>query len=242
MSDFLTRLAERTLGLVPVSQPIIAPMFAPNTLNDNPPGLVQSNGSQDTLDKTQATPAQESSPVFSKSDLMAETLFSDSIGSDNNDIFKSISKSVNSKGLPKDKRSKENILDLNESNEPSMDSTISEQNQKDSLEHLLNVQKVVSGPRIDLDMLNTTQRKIPGTPEAQHAETSASMPYTHRKFHSQSVTTPKSSSSTPTIQVTIGRIEVRAITPPVAPAQSPRTPSPTLSLNEYLKQRNGGQR
>ena len=54
MSDFLTRLAERTLGLAPVSRPIIAPMFAPNTLNDNPLGLVQSNGSRGTLDKTQA--------------------------------------------------------------------------------------------------------------------------------------------------------------------------------------------
>ncbi|MFZ3168357.1 MAG: hypothetical protein WA130_12130 [Candidatus Methanoperedens sp.] len=193
------------------------------------------------MDKTQATPAQESSPVFSKSDLMAEALLSDSmIGSDNNGIFKPTSKSVNSKGLPEGKSSKES--DLNESNEHSIDRIISEQNQKNSLEHSINVQKVISGPRINLDTLNTMQRKIPAAPEAQHAETSASMPYTHRRFRSQNVATPKSSSSTPTIQVTIGRIEVRAITPPVAPAQRSRAPSPTLSLNEYLKQRNGGQR
>jgi hypothetical protein len=50
--------------------------------------------------------------------------------------------------------------------------------------------------------------------------------------------------STSTIQVTIGRIEVRAIMPPAAPA--PRTKlartGPTLSLEDYLKQRNEGRR
>lgn len=48
----------------------------------------------------------------------------------------------------------------------------------------------------------------------------------------------------PTIRVTIGRIEVRAVTPapPVAPApvRTPRA-APALSLEDYLKQRNGGQ-
>jgi hypothetical protein len=49
------------------------------------------------------------------------------------------------------------------------------------------------------------------------------------------------STPAPTIQVTIGRIEVRAITP-VAPSPQPRSaPStPRLSLHDYLKARNGG--
>lgn len=45
----------------------------------------------------------------------------------------------------------------------------------------------------------------------------------------------------PTIQVTIGRIEVRA-TPPVAPVPKPRPASPKLSLDDYLCQRNEGKR
>jgi hypothetical protein len=52
-------------------------------------------------------------------------------------------------------------------------------------------------------------------------------------------------SSAPAIRVTIGRIEVRAITPPpVPPAQrtTPARPGPELSLDDYLKQHNGGQR
>ncbi|NER98391.1 MAG: hypothetical protein F6J86_31970 [Symploca sp. SIO1B1] len=56
-----------------------------------------------------------------------------------------------------------------------------------------------------------------------------------------------SRASTPTIQVTIGKIEVRGTKPAVKPVeQSPRKPStisnPRLSLDEYLKQRNGGKR
>lgn len=43
------------------------------------------------------------------------------------------------------------------------------------------------------------------------------------------------------IRVTIGRIEVRATTPPLPPAPRTRPPGPALTLDDYLKQRNGGQ-
>ena len=48
----------------------------------------------------------------------------------------------------------------------------------------------------------------------------------------------------PSIRVTIGRIEVRAIMPAKEPAARPptRRPGPKLSLDDYLKQQNGGQR
>jgi hypothetical protein len=48
----------------------------------------------------------------------------------------------------------------------------------------------------------------------------------------------------PTIRVTVGRIEVRAIPPPARPAphSRPARSGPMLSLEEYLKQRQGGQR
>jgi hypothetical protein len=48
--------------------------------------------------------------------------------------------------------------------------------------------------------------------------------------------------TTPTIQVTIGRIEVRATVAAATPARKTPAKSPTMSLDEYLKQRNGGQR
>ncbi len=49
---------------------------------------------------------------------------------------------------------------------------------------------------------------------------------------------------TQTIRVTIGRIEVRAVTAPAPhePRRAPERPAPQLSLADYLKQRGGGRR
>ena len=44
----------------------------------------------------------------------------------------------------------------------------------------------------------------------------------------------------PTIQVTIGRIEVRATPPAAAPARAARPATPKLSLEDYLRSRSGG--
>jgi hypothetical protein len=49
------------------------------------------------------------------------------------------------------------------------------------------------------------------------------------------------SAPAPVIHVAIGRVEVRAITPPAAPAaQRPERLAPNLSLDDYLRARNGG--
>jgi hypothetical protein len=45
------------------------------------------------------------------------------------------------------------------------------------------------------------------------------------------------------VHISIGRIEVRAVTPPAQPAaRTPPAPRPKLSLDEYLRQRNEGKR
>ncbi|MEM1251925.1 MAG: hypothetical protein AAGI69_05790 [Cyanobacteria bacterium P01_H01_bin.21] len=49
---------------------------------------------------------------------------------------------------------------------------------------------------------------------------------------------PSSETSGPTIQVTIGRIDVRAITPKSSPPQAPKPRSAKPSLQDYLKTRN----
>jgi hypothetical protein len=54
-----------------------------------------------------------------------------------------------------------------------------------------------------------------------------------------SIPAAQQSPSTPTIHVTIGRIEIRA-TPPSAPPQRPRAAAPVMGLDEYLRQRNAG--
>ncbi|MDE2372537.1 MAG: hypothetical protein KGN16_26460, partial [Burkholderiales bacterium] len=44
----------------------------------------------------------------------------------------------------------------------------------------------------------------------------------------------------PPIEVTIGRVEIRAVAPPAAPARTQRTAGPRLSLDDYLRRRDGG--
>jgi hypothetical protein len=50
----------------------------------------------------------------------------------------------------------------------------------------------------------------------------------------------KPNAPAPTIQVTIGRIEVRASQPSTPPSNRPRAAAPQLSLEEYLRRRDGG--
>jgi hypothetical protein len=56
---------------------------------------------------------------------------------------------------------------------------------------------------------------------------------------------PQSAESAPVVEVTIGRIEVRAEAPPNPPAREragEATRQPGLTLDEYLRQRNGGRK
>ena len=59
----------------------------------------------------------------------------------------------------------------------------------------------------------------------------------------QTLSPRHSAAAPPTVQVTIGRVEVRAVMPP---AQTPRVVErkspPLLSLDQYLRERNGGRR
>jgi hypothetical protein len=71
------------------------------------------------------------------------------------------------------------------------------------------------------------------------ASAGSSMPTASKE--TEPTTTP---APAPTIRVSIGRIEVRAIMPPPSPAPRPKVarPSPGLSLEEFLKQRQRGPR
>jgi hypothetical protein len=63
-------------------------------------------------------------------------------------------------------------------------------------------------------------------------------------FHDSKKQTNKGvAEARPTIRVSIGRIDVRAVTPPPASRRpAPKRPGPSLPLDAYLKQRNEGRR
>jgi hypothetical protein len=94
-------------------------------------------------------------------------------------------------------------------------------------------------PRTELSVIKATRYLTPTTVIVQPHVT----PYVEPKAPAPAEPTaaPK---PTPTIKVTIGRIEVRAIMPPAPPAPrtKPARTGPTLSLEDYLKQRNEGRR
>jgi hypothetical protein len=59
---------------------------------------------------------------------------------------------------------------------------------------------------------------------------------------SRPVATAEASDSAPVIRVTIGRIDVRAVSPPQAPAPKAKPSPPALSLEDYLRSRHSGKR
>ena len=73
-------------------------------------------------------------------------------------------------------------------------------------------------PAIDGDFRRAADR--PATPRAETRKRATSPP-----------------AREPTIQVTIGRIEVRAVTPPAQPAKPKKPTAPRLSLDDYLRRR-----
>jgi hypothetical protein len=72
------------------------------------------------------------------------------------------------------------------------------------------------------------------------SEQLAAAPASVQSAQTTSVRAESSESPESTIQVTIGRIEIRATQTPDKPAPKPRAASTTMSLDDYLKQRNGG--
>ncbi len=82
-------------------------------------------------------------------------------------------------------------------------------------------------------------------PGAHRRQLPTSLPQNQQVTTSQrtAASTTEAASATPTIRVTIGRIDVRAVTPPApAPRPKPIRAGPTLSLDDYTRQRKGGGR
>src|SRR5438132_6086750 len=65
MADFLTRLAERTLGVAPVAQPIIASMFANGRTMPNSPSMAEGFAVQDEVEALAAPQAPTVHPAQS---------------------------------------------------------------------------------------------------------------------------------------------------------------------------------
>jgi len=309
MADFLTRLASRTLGLAPMAEPVVAPLFAPD------PSLPEIAGSDEALDASQAvepavtrdalpplsSPTDMVRPVAPRSRpdliewpalLATEARTAPPSAGETTSRAATAASDVASVGdLPTRRRP------------PLSPVTASESADEDAL-----LIPAAGGPErrspvrpstpttgtpgetrspARPDSYNSLHRPTPWTEEPVAASgrsaerqggvappswdagpdeplllplTPAKAREMRRDARAAAVVTPAdepepsqraergpasaTSSSPPTIEVTIGRVEVRAVHPPTPVARpKPAAPvAPRLSLEEYLRNQNGGRR
>jgi len=94
-----------------------------------------------------------------------------------------------------------------------------------------NLRSTLSEPRIE-----SVPARAPAPPRSPKT---AGTPVANR----DRLQTRREDSAPPAIHVTIGRVDVRALFPSVAPTPSrPERPSPQVTLEKYLEARNGGSR
>jgi hypothetical protein len=225
MGDFFTRLAERTLGLAPVVQPDLTPVLLPvaesEVASDALPRL------EESFERT-ATPARKAAPhdVDSISRRMIITESATSAGETPQSLIQGWNQAV----APPARGGGAVDWQLEPPNrEPSavaspMPVTQAKQN-------------IVELDRNHLNSAYETGELTSSAEMRQSTHASAVM--------AQAKPSEVRPTATPTIQITIGSVEIRAVTP--APAAAPQRPAerrgnPRLSLEEYLRQRNEGRR
>ncbi|WP_414569499.1 hypothetical protein [Nostoc sp. CCY 9925] len=249
MSDYLSNLAARSLSLTPVIQPRLASLFESYT-------AVSEESIPFVETEAIASQQQEANTIVEKSpqvvspkteakkynDIPQKIKTSISKEGENEEFITSSSSISNSQFIPAP------LLEANSSVEYPKQSLLNPQvnivnnhtnqiasenpvfspipplsppiikeviNQSDKLPEAPSQRQNITESR-----LTTTQKATSPTPHSVETRLIASLPTPH---------------SPPTIRVTIGRIDVRAVTPP-APKQITRTPAaPKLSLDDYLK-------
>ncbi len=219
MSDFLTRLAERAMGLVPVAKPVISPMFAPG-VPGNDQSVLEFNFHNAQYRKNLAT-VPESDPVNSEISR--------------NEIMNPRSEPMENMPV---------II--------SSDANISGHDNGEKIEPEKQISHRKEDFRAQMDKLSTIRQHIQIAPESQKGTISSQQNELEQR-NAQPFLMKKSEPSTkllrnqtsrdqasPIIHVSIGRIEVRAVTPPQPSMQKNKPAVPTLSLDDYLKKHNGG--
>ena len=262
-ADFLTRLAERTLGLAPVAQPLIAPMFAPGPLA----GAVARSPSEDpavSADVPWITSEMPSLPVGatgrSPSDTQPIPL-----------VSRSGLSPIGHQGLL-DETQPPPPLPVGAAKRPPPNAT--------EATPLRTAPEGATGPQTPSTPLAVAQQARSGLPppvgatgrspsdvqqatpfpttlESVTEHQAPSTPPGIRVRPARGTGRPPSRSgrpaipvaalesrSPPTVRVTIGRIEVQAMVPPSPPAPraGPERRAPVLPLGDYLKERDAGKR
>lgn len=259
MTDFFTRLTERTLGTAPIAQPRITSLFAPLTpampqsptldlkvetfreggtpaqvapVLSAPPGSPTQGTSHEWLEPSTAvqpelseiaaqteshssiTPLVQSSPPSDS--YRSEQQASIPLVPEVNSIDVASLKSSNAGVHSKVQRTQPKLVPINSHEQPSMTPP----------------SELMSRPLIAPVLVNFTAQR---NGESYRLSSESLLPNVAEQRTESPV-------SPPIIRVNIGRVEVRAVTTPSRSNTSlPTPPSPRLSLDDYLRNRSGGQ-
>lgn len=233
MSDFLGRLAARTLGAAPLAQPMGRNMFAPGVEQPAQEGFIETvsnseraeNYSQGHTDSSVISPARERPPVTANPSDLPQTTFS--------------------------------IVDLRAAFHPDLNMASprvpTDDHSGAGAQTDLKVKRDTVEGAAAAQVIHTTQQKsqddfvspangllVPAANlqrEAFPASLSFPGDFANRE---RSV---DASSSAPVVKVSIGRVEIRAEFPAAVAKTSPQhSPSLGLSLDEYARLRREGKR
>jgi hypothetical protein len=235
MSDFLSRLSERALGVASVARPLIAPLFGPALPLANDPAGIELLPWNEASDEPPATSRGEVPPV--RPAVPATRL-------------SGLQPALSPSGPHAAVRELDDPIPLR----PEMDhlAPINSQDPRSrEPEHMpISVEGKPTprvGPeasKIKVQATSLRSSLVPVTPAPLVASNDSSRTFwktetagRHELFNRAAPVSPA-----PTIRVTIGRVEVRAILPPALPVArtSPARSGSAPSLEDYLKRRDGG--
>lgn len=247
MSDYLTRLIERSLGVAPRIEPLIAPLHSP-------PGQI-------TGERTDTPPPHGSGPTAKIESLERETTRDDSpkrwsdratLTRTENHLHGSPNLLPQSQTHPIEKKDDRFEAKSDIPSAPASSVSPPHAVANTSLPAALPERATASPRRIqdtiqpetiaDLNVAALPKGPPPVLRTAALASQKKSPIVVHPEIKPAAFPSipPTSSGEPPAIHVTIGRVEVRAIMAPTAPPKIAAPPTPKISLEGYLKQRNGG--
>jgi hypothetical protein len=266
MTDFLMRLAERTIGMAKVAKPLIPSMFDKGSIHSVSDQFFEnrSESREDNMDATQfrETPVLITEQRSAPSELYNYGLPSKKISGmvadkqpvtrddDGDALYKRFEVNISS---PEKKTGHDSIPVIRKPEKPDNIYSGAYDKEKSSKPMDKAAQKPDYTPGKKENLPDIVSIK-------QHADKSEQPPGVsdHKKVYRPEVSTykeppghlpskhditlHKSALTAPTVRVTIGRIEVRAVMQQSHPLHRSLPVTPKMSLEDYLKSRNGGQR
>ncbi len=250
MADYLTRLVERSIAASPAVKPVIPPLFgtgphiaslALNEENTAPHGEIAANSDRQPAVTGAVFPNRQAVPPSNQSPW-GSTVPDMTAGPDpyTHSLFAPESKSEGT--VSRNRQEPQELIPAR----PNISTNKARNSERERPE-----QPSVAGnesipalgrPMVHAQPLTKTNTPRSAPPVVVPAAGSTTQDNLRERASLSSL--PPVESSTAPIRITIGRVEVRAIFPaaPWASSTAPRRKHPPLSLDEYLRQRNGGRR